>query len=143
MLDIYIIFANGKVVYVEKKWVNIIIYSILKLNGIIIFVPKVLAQIKTLFIAGQLILHSELHEFVNYHSSKQVHKDLQVSRINRDLDDVQGVFDLLNESLINPVERKELVSLSSGVFPGNQIVAYLDQAYEKGKKCMETSLMID
>ena len=60
MLDIYIIFANGKVVYVEKKWVNIIIYSILKLNRIIIFAPKVLAQVKTLFIAGQLILHSEL-----------------------------------------------------------------------------------
>ena len=68
---------------------------------------------------------------------KQVHKDLQVSRINRDLDDVQGAFDLLNESLINPVERKELVSLTSGVFPGNQIVADLDQAYEKGEKCME------
>ena len=79
----------------------------------------------------------QLPEFVKYHNSKQVHKDLQVSRINRDLDDVQGVFDLLNESLINPVERKELVSLSSGVFPGNQIVADLDQAYEKGKKCME------
>ena len=47
------------------------------------------------------------------------------------------MFDLLNESLINPVERKELVSLSSGVFPGNQIVADLDQDYEKGKKCME------
>ena len=47
------------------------------------------------------------------------------------------MFDLLNESLINPVERKELVSLSSGVFPGNQIVADLDQAYEKGKKSME------
>ena len=74
---------------------------------------------------------------MNYHYSKQVHKNLQVSRINRDLDDAQGVFDLLNESLINPVERKELVSLSSGVFPGNQSVADLDQAYEKGKKCME------
>ena len=47
------------------------------------------------------------------------------------------MFDLLNESLINPVERKELVSLSRGVFPGNQIVADLDKAYEKGKKCME------
>ena len=66
MPDIYIIFANGKVVYVEKKWVNIIIYSILKLNGIIIFVPKVLAQIKTLFIGGQLILHSE---FLHVNSS--------------------------------------------------------------------------
>ena len=67
----------------------------------------------------------------------KIHQDLQSKRISRDLNDVQAIMNLLKETMINPVEEKSLMSISSGISPTDKIKDSTGKAYSVGKEAME------
>ena len=81
-------------------------------------------------------LKHELHEFVNLRSGKSLHKDLNITRIEKDLKDVQEIIDLLEEVFIHPVEERGLVSLPSGIV-ATDIKDDLMNAYSLGQKAID------
>ena len=54
-----------------------------------------------------------MHEFIKMNSFGKIHQDLQSHRISRDLNDVQAIMNVLKETMINLVEKKSLMSISS------------------------------
>ena len=57
-----------------------------------------------------------MHQFINMNSVVKFHQDLQSKRISRDLNDIQAIMNLLKETMINPVEEKPPMSISSEIF---------------------------
>ena len=62
---------------------------------------------------------------------------LQSKRISRDLNDVQAIMNLLKETMVNHVEEKSLMSISSGKSATDKIKDFLDKVYHMGKEAME------
>ena len=88
------------------------------------------AEIITQFTGGHSLL---MHEFINMYSLGKIHQDLQSKRISRDLNGVQVIMNLLKETMVNPVEEKSLMSISSGISPTDKIKDSLGKAYCTGK----------
>ena len=78
-----------------------------------------------------------MHEFINMNSFGKIHQDLKNKRISRDLNDVQVIMNHLKETMINPVEEKSLMSISSRISPTDKIKGSLGKACSMGKEAME------
>ena len=59
------------------------------------------------------------------------------SRIKRDQADVSTVQEVITKMFVNPFEEMELISLSSGVFPLENVAFDLLEAHTKGENKME------
>ena len=94
------------------------------------------AEIITQFTGGHSLL---MHEFINMCSFGKIHQDLQSKRVSRDLNGVQVIMNLLKETMVNPVEEKSLMSISSGISPTDKIKDSLGKAYSMGKEVWDIS----
>ena len=54
-----------------------------------------------------------MYELIKMNSFGKIHQDLQSNRISRDLTDVQAIMNVLKETMINLVEEKSFMSISS------------------------------
>ena len=78
----------------------------------------------------------QLRDMVDQTESETSHPDLQVSRIKRDVADVESVVQLLETSWLNPFspDNQELVSLSTAVAAPADVAKDLADAYKIGKE---------
>ena len=78
-----------------------------------------------------------MHEFIDMNSFGKIHQDLQTKRISRDFNDVQALMNLLKDTMINLVEEKFLMPISSRISPADKVKDSLSKAYSIGKEAME------
>ena len=78
-----------------------------------------------------------MHEFIDMNSFGKIHQDLQTKRISRDFNDIQALMNLLKDTMINLVEEKFLMSISSRISPADKVKDSLSKAYSIRKEAME------
>ena len=77
-----------------------------------------------------------MEQFLSYRVNSN-HPNLFPSRIKRDQTDVSTVQEVITKMFVNPFEEVELISLSSGVLPPENVPFGLLEAHTKGENEME------
>ena len=78
-----------------------------------------------------------MHQFIKFDHNTNSHKDIQPSRIRKDLNDVETLISLLKETFVNPMEERQLIALSSGILPTEEVSKDLNKAYDHGKNALD------
>lgn len=65
------------------------------------------------------------------------HPDLYPSRITKDQNDVRAIKSIITSTFINPFEGKELISLTSGLSPSDEVISDLLSAKSKGESALK------
>ena len=83
-------------------------------------------------------LRTAFHQHLNYNSQSYQHKDLSLSRIARDENDIQAILSVLQESFVHPFSEQRLLSISTGIAIDQTDSEELLDAFQIGSRSMDS-----